>query len=144
MSQTNRKVVRQAVSLLFQEALVGEDKPLQAFFDHEVGDWGTQNPIGYLTGRGSRRHDDPDALAHSSEFALDLHVWVRYIAEGVTEADSENTLDDIEQLVAETIQSDGRVGGVLSHDGESLVDALEIGGVEYRHETIPLRVALME
>ncbi len=132
------------MGLLFSQQLTGSGKPVQVVYDHEVGDWGTNDPVVYLTGRGSQRHDDNDPLSHSASFALDAHVWVRYAKEGVTEADSENTLDDIEALIADTVQSDTVSGGLLSHDGESVVDALEIGGVEYRHEVIPLRALVME
>ncbi len=144
MSTTNRKIVRQAVGALMTAALTGAGKPVQVVFDHEVGDWGTQDPVCYVTGRGSLRHDDNDPLAKTASFALDMHVWVRYVKTGVTEADSENTLDDIEQLVNDTVQGDTSSGSLLSHDGESVVDALEIGGVEFRHEIIPLRAWVAE
>ncbi len=132
------------MGLLFSQELTGPGKPVQVVYDHEVGDWGTNDPVVYLPGRGSQRHDDNDPLSHSVSFALDAHVWVRYAKEGVTEADSENTLDDIEAMIADTVQSDTLSGGLLAHDGESAVDALQIGGVEYRHEVIPLRALVME
>ena len=144
MSVLSRKTVRQAVGALLSAALTGTGKPCQVVYDHEVGDWGTQDPIAYVTGRSSLRHDDNDPLKGLQSFGMDVHVWVRYVKDGVTEADSENTLDDIEGLIADTALTDTSSGGFLAHDGESIVDALEIGGVEYRHEVIPLRVTVME
>ncbi len=140
----SRKAVRQAVGLLLQNTLTGTGNPAQAVYDHEVGDWGTQDPVVYVTGRSAYRHDDNDPQKGLASFGLDVHVWVRYVKDGVTEADSENTLDDIEAKVADTVLEDVSSGGFLAHDGESIVDALELGGVQYRHEVIPLRVTVME
>ncbi len=144
MTVLSRKDARIAVGAMLAAALVGDGKPLQAFFNYEVGDWGTQDPVGYITGRGSARHDDNDAVKGVVTFGLDVHVWVRYVKDGVTEADSESTLDDVEALVADYVRDTESEYGFLGHDGESVVDAIELAGVEYRHEVIPLRLTIAE
>jgi hypothetical protein len=68
-----------------------------------------------------------------------LHVW--------TEEQSENLIDELEYQISDEIRlanDKNNMGLSIVPESQSLVDVVEIGGDAYRHETIPVRVTVID
>lgn len=143
MSATNRKTIRKAIADLLKVGLVGEGKPVQAVYDHQVGDFNGQSPVVVVSSGGSLHEPGSFDGSHAA-FWLNVQVFVLYAsADGNwNEEDAEDALDDIDEAIS-GIFSDNQVSlhwQSITQDERSLTDGIEIGGVEYRIELISIRV----
>jgi hypothetical protein len=63
-----------------------------------------------------------------------------------TERQSEDMLDLIESSISDEVRlaNDADIWSSIENDGESVVDVVDFGGEAYRHETIPVRVMVVD
>ena len=142
----NRKDVRKKMAELLETAL-GAGAPtqlVQAFYKSQPRDFGGASPVVTVSGAGSDRPRMTQGAGRST-FWLNVHVFVVFaLADGSwTEDDAEDRLDDIEAAVAAVIQNNRRLSGfweALDYESRSAAGSVEVGGVEYRREVIPLKV----
>jgi len=145
MASTSREAVRDALTTLLQAALVGANKPVQAVYGYQVGDFGGQSPVVVVaSGPVERVRRGMGACWHTTATLL-VYVFVAYAATGWTEANAEDALDTIEALIADVVLANGSTANWhgMAYDGPTMVDGLAIGGVEYRREVIELRCEVL-
>lgn len=141
----NRSAVRAALATDLAAVLVGAGLPAQTVYAYQVGDFGTENPVVVITSNGSdrSRFNDPDAIWEDVLYFA-IHIFVLYALEdgSWTEEQSEDRLDLIEKTISDYVLAASAVGGgdEIWLDGRTTVEAPSIGGLDYRHEVIPVRV----
>lgn len=137
----NRAAIRTTFADLLTAALVGEDLPAQAVYAYQVGDFAGQSPVITVSSAGSG-HGPLTFGGSSARVQIDVHCFVRYAdpASGWTEQDAEDTLDAIATEIAALVAARQRSAHwqAIDYRGDSEADFLPIGGVEYKHERIPL------
>ena len=144
----NREAVRDAVATLLEDGLTGTGNPVQAVYNHQVGDFAGQSPVVVVSSAGSGR----PAMTFSGNratFWLNVHVFVLYSDEGDWgEDDAEDRLDLIEADIAGIVDTNRGptddwqklgYGERMSGAGRSQTGAVVVGGLEYRTELIPLQ-----
>lgn len=139
MSQPTRAAIREALGQLLRAHVPSA----QTVYTSQVAAI-KQSPALVLTSAGTVRERQTLA-GQGVEYRFDLHVFVLYSdsKRGWTEADAEDALDAIEAEVAQLV--DANHGGV-TWNGLAYAEPTDarqpavIGGVEYRHEVIPLVV----
>ena len=138
----SRESVRDRLASLIEVALVDGDPQLaQAVYNHQKVELDAASPIVLVYGGGIGR---PRAtmLGNSSRVLLWVDIFVSLTGTGWTEADAEDRLDDIEQAVAEVLESnyDDSSGGWHSiyYVEESTVGNVEASGIPYIRELIPI------
>jgi len=137
-----RGAARVRLAQLLEAALVGDDKPAQAVFSYQVGDFAGQSPV-VVVASGPADHQPNGFGCARASFQLLVFVFVAYAAAGGwTEADAEDALDDIEAIIAGVIEANGRseAWDKIAYSGPTQPDPVVIGGVEYRRELITLDV----
>ncbi|MEZ4558733.1 MAG: hypothetical protein R3A10_08095 [Caldilineaceae bacterium] len=149
MTAKSRKTCRDALATLLGTALVGDGKPAQAVYGYQVGDFAGASPVVTVSSAGSTRLRSSFGQCWSNVFDLSIHVFVLYSDEGSWgEDDAEDALDTIEAAVADVVLANATDAGVwdlLSYAEEpTFTDAVEIGGVAYRRETIPVRCTVKD
>lgn len=145
----SRADARKAFAELLEAALVGNDKPAAAVYDHQVGDFGKLSPIVTVTsGPILRRHQGMGGACWRTTVTLYVHVFVLYAdGSGWTEANAEDAIDAIEVVVADTVlaNAQGDDWTELTYaDEPTLIDGVEIAGVEYRREVITVQAEVIE
>jgi hypothetical protein len=142
----SRETPRDALAALLNTALVGSGKPCQAFYGYQVTDFRGQSPIAMLVSAGSERDQQTMATRRKSFFSFQVVSFVLYAdpASSWTEANSQDALDAIEQVVDETIAANlvnGTTWADIGYDGRSQTGIVQIlGGDTYRYEVIPVRI----
>jgi hypothetical protein len=141
-----RAAARKHLADLLTAALVGSDKPAHAVYPYQVGDFRGATPVVVVTSGPMQRTVDSMGGCWRKAFQLLIFVFVTYADEsGWTEADAEDALDAIEEGIAAVVLEHPRTDAwtTLSYgDGGTQLDAVVIGGVEYRRELITLDVQL--
>lgn len=150
----NRKTYRQIITSELSAAL---SSLVQAVYGFRVGNFAGKSPVVVITSAGSDRRQEitskPDA-----ETALLFHVDVFTLyadpASGWTEANAEDRIDDIEQVIANWVQTNTNglsrleagqpswfelVFNERSATG-SFLQPERIGGQEYRRERMTITV----
>lgn len=142
----NRETVRDQLATLLNTALVGSGKPAQAVYGYQVGDFQGNSPAVVVTSVGTGRGSS--LIAGATEFPLEVHTFVLYATEdgSWTEAQSEDRLDLLEKSITDVINDANDSGTWISIEmnGQSEIDAVEIGGDEYRHEVIPVLITVQD
>jgi len=139
---SNRETVREVLAELLQTALVGSGRPAQAVYSYQVGDLGGQSPVVVVSSAGSERQR-LSFQGSRATFRLNVYVFVLYTdGSDWNEDDAEERLDLIEKTIAETVDVSQRTAfwESVGYAGETVCDSVEIGGEEYRRETIPIWV----
>lgn len=147
----NRKTARQALAALFSATLVGSGKPCEAFYRYRVGKFDGKSPVGVLMSAGSKRPKLSVGITTLREITLyfDLYVFVAYSDSTTswTDENSEDKLDDIEKLIADTVADNERTAnwelltmGDRSETGEFVS---VVGGMSYRREVFPLEMRVI-
>lgn len=139
---SNRETARDALAALLQTVLVGSGLPAQAVYNYQVGDLAGQSPVVVVSSGGSERQR-LSFQGSRATFRLNVYVFVVYTDGGDwNEDDAEDRLDLIEKTIAETLDVSQRTASweSVNYAGETTCDSVEIGGVEYRRETIPVTV----
>ena len=147
MSVVSREPARKALAQLLETDLVGTSKPVQAVYAYQVGDFQGQSPVVVVTSGPMERLRDTMGDCYRSRFNLMVYVFVLYADPGTAwgEDDAEDALDAIEAAIAETLLNNTRTANWdrLSYSEATAVDAVVIGGVEYRRELITLTAEVL-
>lgn len=147
MSVVSRQPARAGLAALLETALVGTGLPVQAVYAYQVGEFQGQSPVVVVTSGPMERLRDTMGECYRSRFNLLIYVFVLYADPGTSwgEDDAEDALDAIEALIADTLLTNARTANWdrLEYAGASDVDAVAIGGVEYRRELITLTVEVL-
>lgn len=155
MAVANRKPFRAQIASELAAVLVGAGKPAQSLFAGQVADFGGLWPAVIVSSAGSERPNDASYAGQNTTMLFDVDVFIKYSdkAEGWDELKSEDALDDIEQIVAEWVLANGtrapQVGSAVAWTNLEYAGRTDaefppafIGGEEYRHERISLRVEI--
>ena len=142
----NRKTVRTAVKTVLETELVGVGKPAQAIYGYQVADFSRQSPVIVVTSGGSRRGVLSSKELGDTAFEIIVHVFVLYAQDDGTwtESQSEDSLDDLEKEITDTLTDafDSQNWLLLGVSGYSFLDPVIIGDEEYRHEAITLIIGV--
>ncbi len=155
MSVVNRKPFRAQIASELSALLVGVGKPAEALYAGQVAKFGGKSPVVVISSAGSERPNDSGYGAQDAVLLFAVDVLTKYsdAQRGWDELDSEDALDDIEQIIAEwVLQNSARppVAGSsvawtnLSYAGrtDAELPPAQVGGEEYRCERISLRVVI--
>jgi len=153
VSVANRKGFRAQIASELTTVLVGSGKPAQALYAGQVADFGGLWPTVVVSSAGSERPNDASYRGQQTGLLFDIDVFVKYsnAANSWDELDSEDALDDIEQIIAEWVLANGSrtpaAGSAIAWTNLTYTGRTDaelppafIGGEEYRHERIGLRV----
>ena len=147
MSVTNRETVRDALTTLLTTALVGSGKPAAAVYGYQVGDFEGKSPVVTVSGDGIERIQSAVATREALQIYLNIHIFVLYSDEGSWgEDDAEDRIDLIEHTIAQML-CDNRTTAPwtnIKYSGRTQMGSIEIGGVEYRMEIIPIMVTMFD
>lgn len=149
MAAVNRQTIRDALAALLSTALVGTGLPVQAVYAYPVSDFGTQSPVVVLQSADTTRANYA-AQGDKSWIGIDIIVFVVYAATSWTAQNAEDRLDLIEKSIADVIEARANQAttnwAILEYRGESVPGYIvnESGGIDYRTETIPVRVKVIE
>ena len=147
MTVISRQAARTGMAQLLTTALVGTGLPVQAVYAYQVGDFQGQSPVVVVTSGPMERLRDTMGDCYRSRFNLMVYVFVLYADPGTAwgEDDAEDALDAIEAAIAETLLNNTRTANWdrLSYSEATAVDAVVIGGVEYRRELITLTAEVL-
>lgn len=145
----NRKTYRQLVAEELEPLLVGTDKPLQALYGYLAPTFNGQTPVATVESVSSGRADLTNGNIDTSDVFIGVMLFAEYsaAAEFYYSEDSENALDDAEQIVAQWVfdnRSRGPDAGAttwinLSYVARTEKANVDIAGKTYRHEQIILR-----
>lgn len=140
-----RADARRELAALLEPALVGPDKPTQAVYHYQAGDFAGRTPV-VVVASGAANHEPNGFGCDRTTFQLLVFVFVAYAVPGSgwTEEDTEDALDDIEALIAEVISANSRTDAWTKIEYAAPTDpaAVVIGGVEYRRELMTFDVQL--
>jgi hypothetical protein len=146
MSYT-RETARDALASLLSAALVGTGLPAQAFYGYPVADFQSQSPVVVLRSAGSERTMETMSTRRKSFLHYDIISFTLYAdaASSWTEANAEDKLDAIEQVVDETLAANlvnGTTWADIGYDGKSTTGNVTIGGEQFRFELIPIIITV--
>lgn len=148
----NRKTARQALAALFTTSLTGSGKPCEAFYRYRIGKFDGKSPVGVLMSAGSKRPKISVGISAARDITLyfDLYIFVAYADQstGWTDENSEDKLDDIEKLIADTVADNERSAGnweslTMGDRSETGEFVSIIGGLSYRREVFPLEMRVI-
>lgn len=155
MSVVNRKPFRAQIASELSALLVGTGKLAEALYAGQVADFGGKSPVVVISSAGSARPNDSGYVGQGATLIFAVDVLTKYsdVKRGWDELNSEDALDDIEQIIADwVLQNSARapVAGEsvawtnLSYAGrtDAELPPLRIGGEDYRCERISLRVEI--
>ena len=145
MTQPSRETARDGLATLLTTQLITTDAIVQAVYNYRKGDLLGQSPVVCVSSAGSSR----DSISFDGELEniafLTVHVFVVYAADGWTEANAEDRLDLIERTIADVIRANGGETSYwldLGFNGDSVRNDINLGGVEYIQEAIPIAAQL--
>jgi hypothetical protein len=146
MSYT-RETARDALATLLSAALVGSGLPAQAFYGYPVADFQQQSPVVILRSAGSERTMETMSTRRRSLLHYDIISFTLYAdtASNWTEANAEDRLDAIEQVIDETLSANlvnGTTWADIGYEGKSSTGNVTLGGEQYRYELIPLLITV--
>lgn len=139
-----RETARDYLASLLDTALVdGDPRLAYEVVSYRKVDMEAHSPVVMVYSGGTSR---PRAtlIGHASQVYLWVDIWIATTGEGgYTEADAEDRMDDIEQAVANVIDSNYAASGYwnsIMYDGRSIVVDVppEVAGIPYIREMIPL------
>jgi hypothetical protein len=143
----SRETARDALATLLSAALVGSGLPAQAFYGYMVADFQGQSPVVTIRSAGSDRTMQTLSTRRKSMLYYDIISFTLYAdaASNWTEANAEDKLDAIEQVVDGTIAANlvnGTTWADIGYAGKSSTGYTNIGGELYRHELIPIQITV--
>ena len=152
MSAVNREVVRDYLAALLVTDLQGSPKPAEIVYGYPSADF-TKSPMVSVADAGIERDRVRLGDADYTVWVwLDIFVFILYAnpETGWTEANAEDQLDLIEKTIADTItahrskaQDASAPWDVIEPAGRTAPDYVEVKGVEYRRERIPVRAKVV-
>lgn len=138
----NRETVRDAFTTLLSTALTGAGNPVQVVYGYQIGNLEGLSPVVIVSSAGTFRQR-LTLQGSRATFYLNVHIFVLYTDESTwNEDDAEDRLDLIEEKIASVLDANQRTANweALDYADRSVCDGVEIGGVEYRREVIPIKV----
>lgn len=136
----SRKQGREALATLLKNSVPAA----QAVYAYKIGDIQGQSPVLSVMGAGTMR--TPVTFAgNRPTYYYEIHVFVldAISAQNWSEQDVENTLDQVELEVGRAIETNRvapNVWQALDYAERSLIRDVEIGGVPYVEEIIPVKM----
>jgi hypothetical protein len=127
---------------MLSAGLTGVGGLVTAVYDYQKGDFKGASPVVAVTSGGSGRAS-LTFQGMKATYELRIHVFVLYTdGDAWNEDDAEDRLDDIEQKIADLIEANQTTDNwqAISYAERSACDSVEIGGDEYRRETITVIV----
>lgn len=147
MATQNRETARDALVTLLSAALTGAGNPCQAVIGHKPGadDIAGRSPLVSVQSAGTERLRFT-AAGTRPNFYFQLDTWVLLKATGWTKANAEDTLDEIEQTIAQVVEDNQATAnwGALDYDGRSTIMDVAFDGVPYIREVILIKVAVLK
>lgn len=145
----SRETVRDFLATLLDTELTGASDPVEAVYNHKVGDFNQQSPVLVVASAGSERNrprGGRGTARFETSFFLTIFSFVAYAIEGEDwdEQDAEDRLDLVEAGVANVLmdnRSQAQNGSAPwdSIEFEGRTDATQdvtVGGLAYRREVI--------
>jgi len=135
-TSVNREWARDALAYLIDTALTTAALT-QEVYNYQVGDFEGRSPVVVVTSGPVQRTMDSFGTCWRTNVTLYVHVFVLYSDKDTWgEDDAEDRLDAIEAEIADVVAANPSnvTWGGLEFAEPSIVDSLEIGGDEYRHE----------
>lgn len=141
MSNTSRKVVRDALKTLLTAKLVGVGLPVKTVVDSKQKVLEGKTPLVAILSGGTNRKRIT-FMGTKPTFMLSTQIWVLQEGTGWTLAQAEDALDDIEALISEVFADNAGAANwsIIEYSGNSIVEEVEADGKLYYVETIPTRV----
>lgn len=148
MAVINRKAYRQLVASELTPLLVGSGLPCEAVYDYTAPAFEAQSPVVTVESMASGRATDQSGRFDCSEVLIAVQVFVAWsdAKSDYYSEDSEDALDDIEQIVGQWVNDNGsRATGAamwtnLKYAERTSISLLDnVGGLAYRQEQIVLR-----
>jgi len=142
-----RKTARLKLAELLGPALVGPGLPAQAVYPYRRGDFAGQSPVVAVTS-GPIEHVADGFGCTKAAFQLLVFIFVLYAdpASGWTEGNAEDTLDEIEAIIAEVTAANSRSEAwtQIKYAAPTQPNPVVIGGVEYLRELITFDVEVKQ
>jgi len=140
---TSREIARDALVTLFAAALVGDGLPCKTVTGSKVTTLQGLTPLVSVLSAGSIR-EPLTFQGDISTFYLEVHVWVLQATDGWTNAQAEDALDTIENIIAGVYADNRHTGNweTVMHDGRTTVLEFAVAGTPYYMEQIPTIVQL--
>lgn len=136
---TSRETIRDWLVTQLDTALVGDGLPGKTVIGSKVDDLVGMTPLVSVLSAGSGR-SRMTFSGVGSQLKYEIQVWVSQAKTGWTNAQAEDALDTIEQIIAETYES--AADYTVEYDDESSVFEAVVSGQPYYFERIPTRVTL--
>ena len=136
---TSRKTARENLATLLEAQLVGTGKPVKTVSDSKVESLEGETPLVVVLSDGSNR-ERMTFQGDRATFYFLIQTWVLQSASGWTQAQAEDALDNIEALVAGTLEANqgGSYWEILAYEGRSTILEAIVAGVPYYVETAPV------
>ena len=133
---TSRETARDALVTLLTAALAGTVKTVTG---SKVTALSGLTPLVSVLSAGTLR-ERMTFMGDKPTFSFEVQVWVLQETTGWTNEQAEDAIDAIEALIAEVVESYRSTGSweVLEYDSPSVVGEVEVAGVPYYMERIPL------
>jgi hypothetical protein len=140
---TNPETIRDEVATFLATDMVGVGLPAQAVYNYEKKDFDHQSPVVLVTTNGDdfSRHSNSERV--KGNIYLDVLIFVLYSDEGSgwTEADCEDRLNLVKKTLLESIfNNQFTPSRSIFINGRSAIVPANVGGEDYRMETVLLRV----
>lgn len=146
MAITNRETLRDKLKDLFAAALVGTNKPMQAFYEYMKGDFGGQSPVGCISSGGSMRTQEAINTREMNVFYFEVYSFTLYVDQAAPtawdEQKAEDRVDLIEKTIADVLVTNRTLSGfweTIGFENRSKIDFVIVGGEEYKRETFYLK-----
>lgn len=133
---TSRADAREALKDLLQPKLVGTGLPVKTVTDSKVKQLDGLTPLVAVLSGGTLRQARP--INHPG-FYLEVQVWVLQQGDGWTEAQAEDAIDEIEELIAEVYEDNRGTDewAILEYSGRTTVTEVTSDGKMYYLEKVP-------
>jgi hypothetical protein len=139
----SRKTIRQALAAAMTTGLVGAGKAAKKLYRYKPSQFGAETThIIVLTAASSDRSKQAQPVRANSVIGFEIWTFVLYSAEGWTEENSEDKLDDMEKEIIDWLldnaDNNANWDGITIEPTE--IDIVSVGGKTYRQEVIPIQV----
>ncbi len=139
----SRKTARKHLASLIEASLVTNLHLVQVVYAFQAGDLNGQSPVISVCSGGTFRERESFDEDNYPTFYIDIHVFVLYSdGKDWTEDLCEDRLDDIEEAIGKVISDNQHTQywEALTQEEPTSPDGLDVGGQEYRHELLRIKV----
>jgi hypothetical protein len=138
---TSRETARDDLVALLTTALVGTGLPVKTVTGSKVEDLVGITPLVSVLSKGS---DRPPATfkGNRSTFLLEIQVFVLQATSGWTNAQAEDAIDTIENIIAGVFEDNRTAERQFEYNGETTILEVAVASVPHYLEIIPTLVRL--